>query len=103
MNTVQASSSATLLVSMMISLNLRRIEKSRKARISVASSPSVLNHTPCQGQQLGAELQPGARRRICVDFKPHFVAFEDEIHGSARLDKVGHLTDGQHARPFQAI
>jgi hypothetical protein len=26
-------------------------------------------------------------------FKPHLVTFEDEIHGSAGLDKVGHLAE----------
>src|SRR5712692_9047003 len=103
MKAAQASSNATLLVTMMISMSLRRMERSRKVHMSVLASKPIGDDAPRQGQQLGAELQPGARRRIRVDFKPHPVFIQYETNCPARLRKPVRLADGEHARPFQAL
>src|SRR5712692_3400438 len=103
MKAAQASSSATLLVSMMTSVNLRRMERSRKARTSVLPRPLFVADDPRQNQQLRADLQPGARGRVQVDCKPHLVLREKEMDHATGLRKPTHIAHGEHSRAFDAL
>src|ERR1700737_3285978 len=103
MNAAQAKSNARLLAAMIMSVNLLRMERALKERISALASRWFSSDQPRYGDHLGTDFQPGSRRSIQVDFKPHFVSFDKEINHSAGLRKSNGFTDRQNPRSPNAF
>src|SRR5712664_4859973 len=91
MNPAQASSNATLLVSMMITRSLRRIGMSRSVRMSAVSLSDGLGQT----EQLRVNLQPGAVGRHGIDLKAHTATFHQKIDCAPAVQKIRRVADGQ--------
>jgi hypothetical protein len=99
MNAVHASSTAELLTTMRIRVNLPRMERRLKARISILL-PCVARHQPGHGDYFRTDLQVGFGSGLQVDLQPHSVPFNQESNHASRLREATPLTDGQHLRSF---
>src|SRR5258706_1912352 len=100
MNAVHASSTAELLTTMRMRVNLPRMERRLKARISILL-PCVARHQPGHGDYFRTDLQMGFGSGLQVDLQPHSVPFNQEGNHASRLREATTLTNSQHPRSLQ--
>src|SRR5437016_11023636 len=100
MNAVHASSTAELLITMSMRVNLPRMQRRLKARISILL-PCLARHQPGHGDYFRTDLQVGFRSGLQVDLQPDSVPFNQKSNHASRLREATPLTDGQHPRSLQ--
>src|SRR5712691_1051528 len=100
MNAVHASSTAELLITISMRVNLPRMESRLKAPISILLS-SVARHQPRHGDYFRTDLQVGFGSSLQVDLQPDSVPFHQESNHASGLREATPLTDGQDPRSLQ--